>query len=52
VNDKKESIFRRLYAWLRANIACRFGRHDMHKVFADDELPNPEYCIYCGAVQG
>ncbi len=50
MSDKKESILHRLYVWLRANTLCRFGYHDLHKAFFDDELPNFRVCVYCDHV--
>ena len=51
MSDEKESILSRLYAWLRLKIACRLGHHAVRRLFLDDELPNPEYCIYCGYME-
>ncbi len=49
--DAKESIFKTVYykllRWFRQNFFCRFGHHNIQKVFADDESPNPEYCTWC-----
>ena len=47
MNDRKESVFYRIYVWLRQNTLCRLGYHDIQKVFTDGEYPNPEYCTFC-----
>ncbi len=51
MDDFQESLFMtayiRLRRWIYQMFYCRRGHHNLTKVFADDQLPNPEYCMWC-----